>query len=562
VARTFDGAADEIQVGIGGCNLTGAFTVVVVMRRNSAGASYHALCTPHTSANAAVYGLEIENNSDGNQLQVQVGGTFVASTFTVGTADSWVLLAGGKAAGTTTPRVHKYVYNTNTWTHQNASGTAGNPTSTAGGTVRFGRWQNTDDLDGDLAAAAIFDRLLTDAEVEQLAHSLQGWLAAAPVGMWVFDQQSTGTAVNDWTGNGAQQSSLSGTAVAASSVIGLSYGHDVVLATSAPAGGTVESIDADLTVTATTTATAATDKPVTAAVAATAAAAATASVVKPAAAALAATATLSGSATSVKPVDATRATTAALSAAAAATKPVDATLTGTATLSAAGTSTKPVAAAVPVTASVTAAASVTTAGKDIDADVITTATVSPAAATTKPVDSTLTGTASLTGTAASTKPVDAARASIATLTATAATTKPVDAARANTAAITATAASTKPVAAALAAAATISADAVVGTPPKLADAAPTFTATLTATGQGIRPATAGLPAVATITADVVCIRGVQASLPIAADLFTTAFIGVEVIGMDQGSTTVSTLAGDATHASTGDMALVTASTLG
>lgn len=239
MARTFDGAGDEIQVSIGGCNLTGAFTVVVVARRNSAATAYHNLCTAHTSANAAVYGLEIENNADGNQLQVQVGATFVASTFTVGTADSWCLLAGGKASGTTTPRMHKYVYNTDTWTHQNASGTAGNPTSTASGTVRFGLWQNTDDLDGDLAAAAIFDRNLSDGEVEQMAHSLQDWLALGPVGMWVFDQQATGTAVNDWTGNGAQQSSVTGTSVATSSVIGLSYGHEPnYLSSSAATGGT------------------------------------------------------------------------------------------------------------------------------------------------------------------------------------------------------------------------------------------------------------------------------------------------------------------------------------
>lgn len=240
MARTFDGAADYIRTDVGACALTGAFTVVVVLRRNSNSAGYHNLLTAQTAATSgSQYGLEIESNGDGNNLQIQSGSTgFRSSSFSVTTSDGWVLVAGGKASGTTTPRMHKYVYSSNTWTHENANGTAGNPSTVSGGVLAFGRWEGVDDLDGDIAAAAIFDRNLADAEVEQLAHSLQGWLAAAPVGMWVLDQQSTGTAVNDWTGGGAQQNTVNGTAVATSSVPGLSYGAPVdVQSASASAGG-------------------------------------------------------------------------------------------------------------------------------------------------------------------------------------------------------------------------------------------------------------------------------------------------------------------------------------
>lgn len=225
MARTFDGADDEIRCDVGGCSLTGAFTIICVIRRNSNGANYHNLVTVHNSSLASTYGLEIENNSDGNQLQVQVGGTFVASTFTIMPADGWILTGAGKAVGTTTPRCHKYVYGTDTWTHQNAGGTAGNPATSAGGTVRFGEWEDVDDYDGDMAAAAIFDRNLSDVEVEQMAHSLLSWVMLAPVGMWVLDQQAVGTAVNDWTGNGANQSAITGTALAASSPL-ITYGHE------------------------------------------------------------------------------------------------------------------------------------------------------------------------------------------------------------------------------------------------------------------------------------------------------------------------------------------------
>jgi hypothetical protein len=239
VARLFDGAGDVLNCSVGASGLTGAFTMVIVCRKNSNPASFMNLCTVHTSGGASTFGLEIEDASSGNNLQVQVGSTFRLSTFSVTAAEGYVLLAGGKASGITTPRVHKYVYGTDTWTHQDASGTAGNPASSAGGTVRWGLWETADDFDGDVAATAIFDRNLTDAEVEQMAHSLAIWHGMGPVGMWVFDQSATGQSVVDLTGNGANQSSLTGTAVAAVSVPILSYGHDVlVLSSSADAGGT------------------------------------------------------------------------------------------------------------------------------------------------------------------------------------------------------------------------------------------------------------------------------------------------------------------------------------
>lgn len=234
--RTFDGANDSIHTSIGACGLTGAFTVACVVRRAN-NTNYHNLCTPHTSGGTAAFGLEIEDSSNGNGLQVQVGGSFAISTFTVTSSDSWVIVAGGKDAGTAMPRVHKYVYSTGTWTHEGTVTNLGNPGSTAGGTVRFGEWEGVDDLDGDLAAAAVFDRNLTDTEVEQLAHSLLGWYSLAPVGMWLFDQQATGQNVVDLVGGGANQSAITGTSVASSSLPGLSYGHEILVPHSIPAGG-------------------------------------------------------------------------------------------------------------------------------------------------------------------------------------------------------------------------------------------------------------------------------------------------------------------------------------
>jgi hypothetical protein len=245
MARTFDGSGDFIKTSVGACALTGAFTVVCVIRRNSNSTSYHNLLTAQTGAlTGSQYGLEIESNGDGNNLQIQSGNTgFQASSFTVTTTDGWCLVAGGKASGTATPRMHKYVYSSNTWTHQNAGGTLGNPSSVSGGVLAFGTWENDlDDYDGDLAVAAIFDRNLTDVEVEQLAHTLQGWYAAGPVGMWIFDQSAIGQTVIDNTGNGANQSSITGTAVATSSAPGPGYGFPIDVGTAPTSGGTQQDI--------------------------------------------------------------------------------------------------------------------------------------------------------------------------------------------------------------------------------------------------------------------------------------------------------------------------------
>jgi hypothetical protein len=120
--------------------------------------------------------------------------------------------------------------------------------------------------------------------------------------------------------------------------------------------------------------------------------------------------------------------------------------------------------------------------------------------------------------------------------------------------------------------ATITADATVGALPKSVDAAPTFTATFTATGHGARPAASTLTLAATITAEASCIRAATASLPVAAQLTASAFIGVELIGMDSGTTTAQLLSGTAypgplpdvgsSIGSTMDLARSTVSSLG
>lgn len=141
-------------------------------------------------------------------------------------ADNWHLAAVSKASGTATPRGHKYVYGTDTWTHSNAAGTAADAGATpgAGGVVQLGRYATTEFINADIAIIGCWDRVLTDAEVELLPLSLQSWYHTAPVGLWLLDQAATGTKVLDATGNGANETALTVTSVSTESVPVFSYG--------------------------------------------------------------------------------------------------------------------------------------------------------------------------------------------------------------------------------------------------------------------------------------------------------------------------------------------------
>jgi hypothetical protein len=211
--RSFDGNNDEIRCSIGACTITTAITLAIVARRTSTG--YSALLALHTSGGTATFALEVEDNAGGNSVDFTGK---VDHALTCPTTDGWVLIAGGKAAGTSTPRLHKYVYSTNAWSHVNAGSTLADQSSVSGGTVRFGEWQDTDDFAGDLAVAAVWNRLLTDAELEQLPFTLQAWYASAPSGLWLFDQSAVTQPIADLTGGGANESARTQTTVSTTSV--------------------------------------------------------------------------------------------------------------------------------------------------------------------------------------------------------------------------------------------------------------------------------------------------------------------------------------------------------
>ncbi|HST69065.1 MAG TPA: hypothetical protein VLI94_05345 [Solirubrobacterales bacterium] len=127
----------------------------------------------------------------------------------------WVLVAAVKAAGSSKANYYYYRFATGTWS--SAESTLAYTSAYAGAPAEFqlGRWNNTEQFTGRYAAAMVFDRVLSEAEVKDLVNvgAMTDWLGLGPKALWTFDQQSVGESVKDITGNGADQTTIEGTTV-------------------------------------------------------------------------------------------------------------------------------------------------------------------------------------------------------------------------------------------------------------------------------------------------------------------------------------------------------------
>ena len=140
---------------------------------------------------------------EGNNAQTMTGAPVVA--------DGWCFVGVGKDSGGT-PRFHKYIYNTNTWSHNNAGGTlidGGAPATTC----YIGDWSSGGDaFGGDIAIVGHWNApAFTDAQYESMAANLSAWFVFQPTGLWILDQETTAQNVPDHTGGGANQNGITTT---------------------------------------------------------------------------------------------------------------------------------------------------------------------------------------------------------------------------------------------------------------------------------------------------------------------------------------------------------------
>lgn len=200
-------------------------TFAAIVRRGATGA-WHNVLALHTSGGTAQLALEF---TDTNVLAYGNASVNGLGTTTFTSTTTWYLIIAHKATGTATPRFHIYNFTTDSWVHEDAAASIGNGGSVSGGTARFGEWGGVDDYSGEIAVAGCWSNTVpfaTDAawEAAGLHISLRGWDAANPSALWVLDQATTGQALGDRTGGGANQSSQAGNTVGTGSVPIFNYG--------------------------------------------------------------------------------------------------------------------------------------------------------------------------------------------------------------------------------------------------------------------------------------------------------------------------------------------------
>ncbi len=261
MARSFASASTarvDLSLGAGG-SLTGACSLAAIVRRASDGATHNVINIGSTVNVVRTLRLDATN-----VVAFKSGASSGLGTTTVVAADGWTFIAGTKAAGTATPRVHIYKLSTRTWVHENTGASIGDITPSGASAIGVGA-SNAGPFNGDIAACGSWATALTDAQVETLAFSLVPWFSYTPKGLWVLDQAATGTKVWDVTGGGANESSLTATSVATSAVPIWNRGAPIPAVQFTPAAAAISLALSPATVTVTAVASSTTVGAVTAA---------------------------------------------------------------------------------------------------------------------------------------------------------------------------------------------------------------------------------------------------------------------------------------------------------
>ena len=205
MSRSFTSSGtSRITCAIGASAVTSPISIMSIVRRTTNAVLHVVLYLGTATSGAARVQFAILAD---NSIQLRCGNnTQSASSLVV--ADGWCLIGVTKTTNGT-PRFHKYVFATNTWTHTNAGATLNDITAPAT-SLFHGDWATGGDaFGGDIAMTGLwFNGPLSDAQVEALPGSLAAWYQISPVGLWILDQETTGQNVGDITGNGANQTGI------------------------------------------------------------------------------------------------------------------------------------------------------------------------------------------------------------------------------------------------------------------------------------------------------------------------------------------------------------------
>lgn len=212
-------SADYVQFAPGNAaNLTGGGMTSLFLWTPDVTAVAHGLIIARNATPATVWGV---NPFSDNRAYYTAASSVATDTISAGV---WYLLGFTKVAGAGQQvRSHFYNYTTGLWTHTNW-GTLSDATTGPAASLRLGWFSGTDALTGKIAASALYNKVLTDLQIEALTTSFDDWLGQSPVWAVKLNQSSIATSVLDQSGGGGNQAAISGTTVSVSEPAGWSYG--------------------------------------------------------------------------------------------------------------------------------------------------------------------------------------------------------------------------------------------------------------------------------------------------------------------------------------------------
>lgn len=212
--REFDAVDDTLIVDngvLGNVSATGVTLLAVFKPVNVVSSPTSPILVGAIGSTDAVSVCYQNNNiqyADQNDFDA-IGGTGLVST-------AYQIVALTKASGSGVWRAHRKTLGSGSWFHQDG------PLSVSinSGTwtdVRFGSFASGSAgvMDGRIAVAAVWDSVLTDLQLEAIeTAATTAYIASlSPSGLWDFNQPNTTTKVFDLSGNGAHETSITGTTV-------------------------------------------------------------------------------------------------------------------------------------------------------------------------------------------------------------------------------------------------------------------------------------------------------------------------------------------------------------
>jgi hypothetical protein len=208
--REFNGSSDFIETALGSCGVPiGPLTVIAIIEMLADAVGNHAI----------VKSRDVNENitchlaTAAGEIRCWNGANTVTSGQSITVSDGWVVAAWVKPAGSSALTGREYTYSSTTWTSSSGpSLDAGSPAAT--GLAFFGS-STGDFVNCRAAVVGMWDTELSQSQVEDsgLEAALSNWVALDPIGLWRFDQASIATPITDMTGNGADQTSITGTTV-------------------------------------------------------------------------------------------------------------------------------------------------------------------------------------------------------------------------------------------------------------------------------------------------------------------------------------------------------------